>query len=265
MFVSPRKNAATLPGVSSESKNTEVVVPAPETPDSLWLRPALIASWWEIATVLILVQGHFIYGSTRDFLRRSSGTAVDLRLNDFRAMHLMGVESAILALFLVYLHWRGWTPNDLRIKMCRRGVSQGIILGAVNLIILTVGNSVAHHLRGVPQLLYVAYNPHLRPHITHLDWAALMASQVINAFFEEVTCICYAFNQFAARRGPLFALMLMLILRASYHTWKSPVYLIVTIIHFSLFGLWYWRTRNVWPLIVAHFAYDLIVISPQVR
>jgi len=250
--------------VVPELEITEVAPIAAKAPATPWLRPELVASWWEIAAVIILVQGHFIYTSTIIFLRRSSGIALSLQLNDYREIHRMGVESAILALFLVYLHWRGWTPQDLKIKVTRPGLAQGIFLGIAVLFVENVGNFIIRNAHGVPWLLFVANHPAHRV-LTHLSWAAMIPSEAMNALFEEVTCMCYVFNQAAAKRGPLFALVFMLILRAAYHTWKDPAYLILTLIHFSILGLWYWRTKNVWPLIIAHLAYDLVVIAPQIR
>jgi membrane protease YdiL (CAAX protease family) len=247
---------------------TSIIITETDSPDPArfpWLRPALVAPWWEIAAVFILTQGHYIYGGARIFMRRISGAPVDLRLTDYRAMHLMGGESAILGLLLVYLHWRGWTPKDLKITFTIRGFSQGILLGVANLIVFMIGRIVIRQWRINFPLPRIPASFLVHPHISHLSWASLLTSQVINALFEEVICMSYAFNQFAAKRGPMFALALMLLLRASYHTWKSPAYLVVTLFAFSLYGLWYWRTKNVWPLIVAHTFYDLFVIAPEVR
>jgi membrane protease YdiL (CAAX protease family) len=80
-----------------------------------------------------------------------------------------------------------------------------------------------------------------------------------------VVCMSYAFNQFAARRGPLVALGLMILLRISYHTWKGPTYLGAMLIGCVVDGLWYWRFRSVWTLILAHALFNILILYRLVR
>ncbi len=235
----------------------------PESEASVWLRPELIASWWEVFAVFFVVQSHYIYGAAKIFLRRLHGLPWTSRLNDYHAVHLLGGECSILAIFFVYLHWRGWRPADLKITVNRIGISQGIFLAFLVLLLTASGEYLVRilHIRSpFPHVTHFAYSDR-----THLGWAALLAHLIVNALFEEVTCMAYAFNQFAAKRGPAIAILLVLLLRASYHIWKSPADLVITVAGFSLFGLFYWKTRNVWPLIVAHCVFDLYYEIPEVR
>ena len=89
------------------------------------------------------------------------------------------------------------------------------------------------------------------------DQASLIAAMIFNAFFEELTCMGYAFTQFAAKRGPLFALFLTVILRMSCHSYQGPVHMLGIGVVFLLAGLVYWRTRNLWPLVIAHALIDI--------
>jgi membrane protease YdiL (CAAX protease family) len=90
------------------------------------------------------------------------------------------------------------------------------------------------------------------------SWIVLIFSNIVNGCFEELTVMGYAFNQFAAKRGPLFALVSTTFLRLLYHTWKQPAYLLETGIAFLIFGVFYWRTRKLWPLILAHVSFDIL-------
>jgi uncharacterized protein len=229
-----------------------------------WLRPELVASYWEIGAVLFLTIGYFAYGSAQLGLYRASGHRVDLRESNYGGIHLTAVQSATLTLFLLFLCWRGWTPSDFKIQVGWWSTAQTLPLLIVDLVVTITGVFLIYRWRFY-HFTHVSSGTLLHPHVTHLNWVVLISHQVINATFEEVVCMCYTFNQFAAKRGPLVALVLMLLLRISYHTWKTPAYLCLTVVGFSIYGLWYWKFRNVWPLILAHAGIDLFLLYPQVR
>src|ERR1700683_67640 len=98
---------------------TEITEMTPAKADDssyCWLRPELVASWREITAVLILTQGYYICLSTRAAMARAAGHLIDLRSSNYREIHLMLGESAILALLLLFLHQRKWTPVDFKIR-----------------------------------------------------------------------------------------------------------------------------------------------------
>jgi membrane protease YdiL (CAAX protease family) len=83
-------------------------------------------------------------------------------------------------------------------------------------------------------------------------------SLILNAFFEELICTGYLFNQFAAKHGSLFALLLTVLLRMSCHTYQGPVHMLGIGVVFLIYGGWYWYTRNLWTLIFAHAFADFV-------
>jgi membrane protease YdiL (CAAX protease family) len=95
----------------------------------------------------------------------------------------------------------------------------------------------------------------------HLSWGVMVAAMVLNAFLEEIVCTSYAFNQFAAKRGPLFALLLVVLLRMACHTYQGPVHMLGIGAVFFVFGAWYGWRRNVWTIVFAHALIDLASMS----
>ena len=229
-----------------------------------WLRSDLVASWREIIAVLTLTVGYDVYCAARLAIYEWGGHRLDLRDTNYGELHVMAQQSALLALLLLYLNWRGWTTADLKIKPGWWSMLQAPLLLMANFVVLIAGMFVIWRWR-VSYPSHLAPRPYFHASVTHLSWATVIAYQFMNAFSEEVICMCYAFNQFAAKHGPLVAMGLMLLLRASYHIWKSPGFLCITVIEFSLYGAWYWRTRNVWPLILAHAGYDILLSISQIR
>ena len=227
-----------------------------------WLRPELVVSWRQIFGVLCLSIGYFVLSSTILASFRLSGHPPDLRASNYRLLHLLAVESCLLAGTLGFLHWRGWRASDFKISLGKRSTVHGLLLLYSWIAILSLSTAFRRY-----EYLH-HFLPHassvLKPRHLHLGWLVLIFSQVINAFSEELIVMGYAFNQLAAKRGPGFALVVTLLLRMSYHTWKAPVFLAVTALHFLIFSLYYQRARNLWPLILAHALFDIYVFAPFV-
>jgi membrane protease YdiL (CAAX protease family) len=242
------------------------IVQLPKSPDSAatqrqpWLRPELIAPWWQIVLVLICSIGVFAGKSTYMALHGSGSHYINLLLTNSRLLNSIAGEGVILTLLLGFLHWRGWKPGDFKIRPSGWSSLQGFVL----FIAVTVGNSVTvmslFVLIFLLQTSYSQFLPYLianSPHLAHHSIAVLILSMILNAFYEEMTCMGYAFNQFAAKRGPLFALLLTVLLRMSCHSYQGPVHMLGIGMVFTLFGICYWYTRNLWPLIFAHAALDI--------
>jgi membrane protease YdiL (CAAX protease family) len=230
-----------------------------------WLRPELVASWREIAVVLFFLLAPFAGMSAWAAARGSQAHYVQHLLSD-RALSLNGaLESAILGLGLVYLHRRGWRPVDLRIRpgFLSSVESLGLmpLAFAANTTVV-FGLLVVLFLTQKSEPNFFRFILEQSPQLTHLElgqlsWSVMIVAMVLNAFLEEIICTSYAFNQFAAKRGPLVALLLVVLLRMACHTYQGPVHMLGIGAVFFVFGAWYWWRRNVWTLIFAHALIDL--------
>jgi membrane protease YdiL (CAAX protease family) len=230
-----------------------------------WLRPALMAPWGEIVVVIAVIIGistsisswQAWHGSTRNYMS-------DL-LTNWRMIHTLTMESAILGLLFVHLHRRGWRAADLRIRPTWRSSGQGLLLlpgmALANSVTVVSGLLILYAMQtqyGRFFAFVVSNGSHMKFHSVHVSWLALIPALVLNGFFEEITCMGYAFNQFAAKRGPLFALVVTVLLRMSCHTYQGAVHALGIGAAFFVSGLVYWWTRNLWPLILAHIFVDLV-------
>jgi membrane protease YdiL (CAAX protease family) len=225
-----------------------------------WLRRELVASWREIALVIALSLGYFIISSTWVAYDRWSGHPATVRISDFRLLHLIAVQSAILALFLGFLARRGWQPSDFRINVDFPALRQGFSLLFIWILASAVMSFLLVHKTGIHHPIRSVQTAGL--HHLHFGWLVLVVSQIVNAFSEELIVMGYAFNQLAAKRGRWVAFAVTLGIRISYHTWKIPVSLAVTTVHFLIFGIYYQERRNLGPLLIAHALYDVYVLAP---
>jgi membrane protease YdiL (CAAX protease family) len=232
--------------------------------DRRWLRPELVASWGEIAAVLLVVIGLFAGRSTWMAFHGSSANFVYLLLNNTRLLGGAAVESGLLAALLGFLHCRGWTPQDFKIKPAWLSSLEGCLLFPAvfvgNLLVVTTLFMTLFILQSTYHSLYgflLVNSPRPEFHSIHVSWIILIGTMVLNAFYEEMTCMGYAFNQFAAKQGPFFALILTVCLRMACHTYQGPVHMLGIGMVFTIFGLWYWYSRNLWPLIAGHALLDI--------
>ena len=230
-----------------------------------WLRPELVASWREIGVVLLVVIAPWLLSSALAAGHGSASHYFETFLSDRRLLLNLAAESSILGLLLVYLKWRGWQPPDLRIRPSVGSTAQGIALLPLALAVngLTVfGLLWIFFLNQREYLSFYGYLMAHSPkpsmmHVENLSWPVLLVSLTVNAFLEEISCTAYLFAQLAAKRGPLFALCLVVPLRMLCHTYQGVVHMIGVGTLFLIYGLWYWRTRNLWTLIFAHALLDI--------
>ena len=227
-----------------------------------------MAPWWEIVLVLAVMLGPFAYSSIHFAVESNSTNFIIHLLNDRSFLRQGALEAGLMAVFFLYLRWRGWTVVDFKIGIDWKGtlVAPFLAVGAglANAVTATVLKVsvvwMAPHPNGiVPALLAGA--PNIPRHSIESAWVLIFALSIINAFLEELVFMGYAFHQFAARRGPLFALMCMVFLRMLLHTYKGPLDMLGIAAFSFVYGLAYCYLRRLWPLILAHAGTDLIAFA----
>jgi membrane protease YdiL (CAAX protease family) len=240
-------------------------MPEPAAPPEsrAWLRPELLRSWTEFLLVAALLIAYPIRNSTFGALHGSSKMFLGLLLSDRHMLWSIFWESLVLAVFFFYLQWRGWRPADFKIGLGWQTSAQGVAL-----LFLAWGCSIvavfaliftAFHLQTAhPTFLsfVAASSPGLGPGHFHLNWLLMLGAMIVNAFAEELVFMGYIFNQIAARSGPAFALPVTVFLRMACHTYQDPMHLAGIGVLFTVFAVWYWRGRKLWPLIFAHTLLD---------
>ena len=243
-------------------------VTAPAPAGRGWLRPELLRSWGEFVGMTALVLALPIGNSTRGAFLGTSHNFMQLIASDRELIRSVVWEAAFLAFFLLYLSWRGWKVADLRVGVGLMTTLEGLglyIAGdivAILALVVTIGLALAVQTgQPNPAAFIASIEPHIPPHSVHVSWLAIGAAMTLNAYFEEITCMGFIFAQVAERRGPAVALVVTVFLRAACHTYQDPFHLAGIVLLFTLYGLVYWWTRKLWPLIFAHLLLDIVSIS----
>ncbi len=197
-------------------------------------------------------------------------------------------ELLLFSLLLPFLRLRGWTPARLGIQPSLRGCLQGAVLAiaayglyfAFAMLIVGVWPEVGQALAATP---LVGGN---------LSWTTILVVSSINPFFEEIFVCGYVISVFTQPRDetvvargtgqgesagieavsavrPLgvqavsmaTAVNISAAIRLSYHFYQGVAGVIAVVPVGLLFGYWFARTRQLWPLIVAHAILDFVGLA----
>jgi uncharacterized protein len=168
-----------------------------------------------------------------------------------RARRGVIVESLILAVVALFLKQRGWTARRVGLNFSLKAALFGIVLflayifwyWATALAVAVIAPSAAN----VRPFQFV---------ITAAP-AAMIAFIVVNSFFEEIIVTGYVINALSPQ-GAALSITASTLIRFLYHTYQGPLASISILPLGLLFGVVYWRWRNLWPMIVAHTIANLI-------
>jgi membrane protease YdiL (CAAX protease family) len=86
-------------------------------------------------------------------------------------------------------------------------------------------------------------------------------ASTINGMFEEVFVAGYVITALSRVRGIWTAINVSTVIRLLYHLYQGPLALITIIPLGLIFGHFYVRSRQLWPLILAHILIDIIGLS----
>jgi membrane protease YdiL (CAAX protease family) len=233
-----------------------------------WLRPELVAPWWEIVLVLCVMLGPFACSALNMAMKGQVVDFLDKIINTRGLARNTAVESGLLAVFLFYLRWRGWRPADFKIRIDWVGTLIAVPLACVgafaniftSAIVQVAIAALAPHPHGLIAAI-IAGSPKIIPHHIELAWLAIFVGSTVNAYLEELVFMGYAFHQFAAKRNVLFALLIMVFLRMLLHTYKGPAGMLGIGAFSFVYGLTYLKTRRLWPLILGHNLTDIAVFT----
>lgn len=202
----------------------------------------------EFLIVVSLAFGRFIFASIL-----SMGSP-ELSTYDNQALISVVVTELMNFAFLAwFLYLRGWTIERFGLNVTIRTTMGGILLAAGTLALFVfvqvLGNLSLD--MAAAERLYPKVSP-------NLDLQLVFFASAVNGAYEEIFVAGYIITVLAGARGIWTAVNVSTGIRLMYHLYQGTIGIITIVPMGLLYGYLYVRTKQLWPLILAHILLDII-------
>ena len=154
-----------------------------------------------------------------------------------------------------FLRIRGWTFEKFGLAFSWRGTALGLVLMAVTYGLALGAEYSAQIIFNYDLEAAAVRAPKADP---DLSMQLVFLVSVVNGIFEELFVTGYIITSLAARRGVWMAINVSVVVRLLYHLYQGPIGIMTVVPMGLLYGYVYSRTRQLWPLMVAHVVLDVI-------
>lgn len=207
--------------------------------------------------MIFLCFGLWLYGSIRVIaMHLMQGVPPEPRFsNGGLFLWIVLYELVILAVVFWIGRIRGWSFATFGLRVTWRLTAAGFLLFVVTFVALVILAVVANTIHPA------GTSPKLVGRVTLLFVIPVL---VINPFFEELFETGY-FIHCLQRYGMWPAVLATALLRGFMHAYLGLNGALSLFGMGVIFGLVYWKWRQLWPLIVAHSLGDLVFLLPLIH
>jgi membrane protease YdiL (CAAX protease family) len=213
---------------------------------------------------LVVVSWAFGLPIFSSILALGTGTGAEARaggalvFNNAALLNIVSFE-LLQSVFLVWFLWaRGWTLEKVGLAVSWRGTWNGWLLLLGTYLVLMGLQWLAHLFLPGPVQAAAQRYPSADPQVS---MQLVFLASTVNGMFEELFVAGYIITALRERRGTWTAINVSTVIRLLYHLYQGPLALITVVPMGLIFGYFYSRTRQLWPLILAHILIDIIGLS----
>jgi membrane protease YdiL (CAAX protease family) len=170
-----------------------------------------------------------------------------LEINNAGCITVSVAELLILSVVLWIGKLRGWSLKTFGSEVSWKGTGAGMLL----FIAAQLG------MAGVGIGAQMLHPEQVRVSVGHLAVPLVLLLSIVNPIFEEVLEVGYFIHSFR-RFGRWPAVLASALFRASLHWWLGVNGVLAILALGVLLGFAYWRWRQLWPLVVAHWLCDML-------
>ena len=157
-----------------------------------------------------------------------------------------------------FLRIRGWTLEKFGLAFSWRGTAWGVGLLVFTYVATLGAQAIAQLIFNYDMQQAIARAPKIDP---DLSMELVFMVSVVNGLFEELFVAGYIITSLTEKRGMWVAINTSVVVRLLYHLYQGPIGIMTAVPMGLLYGYVYSRTRQLWPLVVAHMLMDLIPLS----
>jgi membrane protease YdiL (CAAX protease family) len=180
--------------------------------------------------------------------------AADHRRATMSNGQLVGIwlyEIVALCLILPVLRARGWSRRDFEVGVSFASTLWGFALFVASVLTYWGGMLGVRSLTGSYAF---AYSVRLE---SHASLPFVVVTSLINPVFEEVLVVGYVLRALRSRPATV-AIAASALIRLSYHLYEHWLAVLGVFPMGVIFATFYWRRRQLWPLIFAHGLGDIV-------
>lgn len=203
----------------------------------------------EVVLVVLIVFGNPIAASLYSLVHPPTQPP----LSNAHLLALLVMEPVLAALAAGLLHVRGWRLEPFGMRPRWSDVPIGAALWLVAYVAYAIAFLIARSV--FPTALKGSGVAIAAP---DLALGLIVAASVVNPVFEEFFVSAYLITALKRFRSPWFAVNASIAIRLLYHLYQGAVGVVGVVPIGVVFGYWYARTGRLWPLVVAHAAFDFI-------
>jgi uncharacterized protein len=221
------------------------------------VKDAIRALGWriEVLVVLLLAFGISISTSLWYFLHHDL-----VRFSSARLWRTLAFELCAAAVLAWFFSARGASIRLLIQPPSRRDLVAGIGLAiavwiAYTVIWITSALVVPGSTRGLRGAYLIDGN---------LGLLVVLLISVVNPAFEEILVCGYLLSRLTEKINVNAAIGIGVLVRLLYHLYQGPIACLSVIPMGAIYGMWYTKTRRIWPLIIAHGILDFLAFAPYI-
>ena len=169
------------------------------------------------------------------------------------------VFEVVQSVFLVwFLKVRGWTLEKLGLVFTWRGTGWGWMLLVTTYVMAMGVQAIADWT--IPAQMHAAAQQFPAAD-KNLSMELVFLTSTVNGIFEEVFVAGYIITALRDTRGVWTAINISTVVRLLYHLYQGPLGIMTVVPVGLLYGYFFARTRQLWPLVLAHVLLDIIGLS----
>jgi membrane protease YdiL (CAAX protease family) len=201
----------------------------------------LICFWWGIV------------GSAKQLVAHLVGAPQPEQITNQIVLGVVIMQLLVLAFAFWIGRIRGWSLATFGSRISWKGTGAGVLLFVITvlaiLFCIVLANIIAPGARNPAHIVNGVS-------VSGLTLPFLLLFSLINPVYEEILGTGY-FIHSLQRYGMLPAVLGSALFRAFLHSYQGIDAIVIVLPMGLVFGFFYWRWRQLWPLIVAHIGFDL--------
>lgn len=209
--------------------------------------------WVEFCLVMAVAFGPFIYAAWH---MMPHGGRAKVNFDDTELLSTALAEAALGLGLAVFLKMRGYTRADFPFHLAPRAWGQGPWLLITTYAIVMLSMATANSLLG-PE----SFTASMMKVTLSVSFPTVLFANLVNALYEELFVTGYILRTLEKPHGTETAVVFSVLVRFLYHVYQGPQAIFTVIPIGFIFALYFARTRNLWPLVLAHALIDIVSFS----